>query len=487
MGDRYNEDPRTEDLAAMRAIVAEAVQHGAAGFSTSRTLMHRDKDGIPIAGSYAGRAELTAIFSGLADAGGGLFEILEDFADVEREMAWIGQLSAAFGIPVSFAFGARSESDQRKLLSWMDRINSSNVMVTAQASVKTQGALQSLRSKYHPLVGHPLWMNTLSKMPYPEMIAEMSRPETKEKMLAEESIFKGAPFADVIFNPNNMFRLMEPSGAPRYERAREHESYAALAASAKRRPLELIYDDLVAGEVIWAPLGGSTHFESKLDLLKHPHVKIGLGDGGAHLGLFQEAGCPTYMLSHYVRDRSAGPKLSLELAVKMQTSETANVFGFTDRGVLAPGKKADVNVIDLAILELSKPEIVSDLPTGAQRWMQRAKGYRWTLVSGVPTFADGSPTGALTGGLAPHPFVGQLRVRTLEQIAPESIAGPEPRSTNDINDPTALVKDADLVGGGSAMRRAFDATRAAKITALGQFLSGEMLRWGNKETQSAKL
>lgn len=222
----------------------------------------------------------------------------------------------------------------------------------------SKGSLQSLKSKYHPLVGFPSFMNHLSTLPYDRMIAEMRRPEVKKKLLAEQSIFANAPFASVIFNPMNIFPLMSDSpytvinrnsgsssggggghgagggaAVPRYERGRKTENFYAIAKARGlgEEPLSLIYDALVAGEVLWAPLGGDTNFDATLELLLHPHVKIGLGDGGAHLGLFQEAGCPTFMLAHYARDRPANKRIPLELAVKMQTSDTAAIVGLLDR------------------------------------------------------------------------------------------------------------------------------------------------------------
>lgn len=478
MGKRASETPTPADLVTIRGLVAEAVRAGAAGFSTSRTLMHRDLAGEVIAGSYANRDELTAIFAGIADGGGGLFEILEDFADVEKEMGWIGALSKAFGVPVSFAFGAHSAEDQRKLLSWMERINRDNVLITGQAAIRNQGCLQSLRSKYHPLAGHRTFVTELAGLPYAEMIARMRTAEVRRQILAEGSFFDDKPFANVIFNPANLYPLMDAGGVPRYERSSETESFEALAdAAGVEDPLALIYDALVDEQLLWAPLTGTASERRLLDLITHPHVRVGLGDGGAHLGIFQEAGCPTYMLSHYARDRTRGRRLAIEHAVKMQTSDTAAVVGLRDRGRLEVGLRADVNVIDMATLTLHPPRIVHDLPTGASRWIQTATGYRMTMVAGVPTYEHSAPTGLLPGRLVRHPLAapGVLNLRRLDQIDPAELTGPEPRSTNDL-----IVKDADLAGGGSAIKRAMEANRAAMIGQVGEFLSGELLRGGQR-------
>jgi N-acyl-D-aspartate/D-glutamate deacylase len=238
----------------------------------------------------------------------------------------------------------------------MDEINRDNVLVTGQAAARNQGSLQSLRSKYHPLAGHRTFVTELADLPFPQMIAQMRTDETRRKILAERSFFDDKPFARVIFNPANLYPLLDAAGVPRYER-RSTDSFEGLAAAAGVDPIELIYDALVNDEVLWAPLTGSASEDRLLDRLTHPHVRVGLGDGGAHLGIFQEAGCPTYLLSHYARDRTLGRKLSVEEAVKLQTHDTAGVVGLKDRGTLAVGLRADINVIDMAALRLHEPKV----------------------------------------------------------------------------------------------------------------------------------
>eukprot|EP00041_Stephanoeca_diplocostata_P019242 m.412218 g.412218 ORF g.412218 m.412218 type:complete len:435 (-) comp21250_c0_seq17:4-1308(-) len=355
------------------------MQHGAAGFSTSRTLMHRDLEGVPISGSYASREELIQIFAGMADGGGGLFEILEDFADVDREIDWMGSLSQAFRIPVSFALAAREAEDEKKLLKWMEDVNrvARTELITAQTAAKTQGSLQSLQSKYHPFAGHPTFIDQLAHLPHTALVSAMRSPKMKATLLSEPSVFADAPFARVIFNPANLFPLIDGEGVPRYERVRMQESFAALAKAQKVDAMSLIYDALVQGTVLWAPLEAATELHDKVELMLHKHVRIGLGDGGAHLGIFQEAGCPTFMIAHYARDRNFGVgRVPLERIIKMLTMDTANLCGLTDRGQIAVGQRADLNVIDLSKLNLTTPYVVDDLPNGAKRWMQSANGYK---------------------------------------------------------------------------------------------------------------
>ena len=185
-------------------------------------------------------------------------------------------------------------------------------------------------------------------------------------------------------------------------------------------------------------------------------VKVGLGDGGAHLGVFQEASCPTFMLTHYVRDRVAGERIPLAEAIRLQTMDTAHLLGMKDRGVLAVGLRADINVIDLENLKLNVPYMADDLPSKASRWMQTADGYKMTLLAGVVTFEDGQPTGALPGRLVRAPLRPHLNVTPYEQLNLDAIAGPEPKSTHD----TMLAAE-DLVGGASAMKTALNANTDA--------------------------
>ena len=239
-------------------------------------------------------------------------------------------------------------------------------------------------------------------------------------------------------------------------------------------------------------------------MLKHPNVKVGLGDGGAHLGVFQEASCPTFMLTHYVRDRH-GERIPLEEAVKLQTSDTAHLLGLKDRGVIAEGLRADINIIDhgepgrlptvaalqttllaglrfhtshpcvAENLKLNPPFMADDLPTGASRWLQTADGYLMTLVAGQVTFENGVSTGSLPGRLVRSPLRPHLSVTRFEDIDPQAIAGPEPHSTAD-----TMLEPEDLVGGASAVATAVRTTnnmrRAEGTTAFGDFLSGKMLR-----------
>jgi N-acyl-D-aspartate/D-glutamate deacylase len=371
MGDRVLEAATEADCSRMRGLVTEALEAGAFGLSTSRTLLHRDPAGNAIPGTYASRQELTQLMAGMADAGGGFFEMIDDMADEDVEFDWIGRLSKAFRIPVSFAIATADPARRAKQLQCVRKANLEGACVSAQSSLKTQGVLQSLHSKYHPFIGHPTYEQQLAALPYADRLAAMRRPAMRAQLLAEESAFSDAPFWRTICHPANLYLLCpRGDGTPQYERDPATDSMAARAAKgvgiglaaavmgpaaadaspgekpsppapsapsaalgdgrAQAAAMALIYDALVFDEeVLFAPLGSPMQ-QANLDLLSDPLVKIGLGDGGAHLGIFQESACPTFMLAHYVRDRdpgTQGPRLPLQTAVKWQTRDTAEVVG----------------------------------------------------------------------------------------------------------------------------------------------------------------
>eukprot|EP00040_Diaphanoeca_grandis_P044093 m.11254 g.11254 ORF g.11254 m.11254 type:complete len:668 (+) comp8728_c0_seq1:47-2050(+) len=498
--DRCHGPATDNDLVKMRTVVADAIRFGAAGVSTSRTLMHRDVDSNIIPGTYALRNELIALYSGMADAGGGLFEILEDFADMGRELDWIKCLSLAFHIPASIAFPGNSAKQRTQLCNFLESTNAQSTrcseegndrkieLMTAQSSLKHQGSLQQIGAPYHPLLGYSYFQRHLAHLPRPEQLRQLKDPNVKKKILSQKSVFDGTPFAKAMFSPSNLFPLVPPcanNDRPLYERDHSRESFAALAEhlqnvdadECSEDAMSLVYDALADGHVLWSPLTGHANLDDRVELFNHPHVKVGLGDGGAHLGILQEASGPTYMISHFVRDRTCGEKISIERAVYLQTLDTSRVMGLRDRGVIKIGMRADLNVIDMNKLELKKPEFRKDLPAGGGRWYQDADGYVLTMVKGVITFRMGVPTGALPGGLVR----GQLRhqlcnlVRTREQIPDAELEGPEPVSTHDI------VEDKLLKGGASALARA---AKANMLSQVGDFLSGTLR---TKAQQLAKL
>lgn len=483
--ERCHDKPERKDLVKMRHLVAEAIRAGALGISTSRTLLHRDLQGVVIPGSYAGRAELCALMSGLSDGGGGLFEILDDFADLKIEMEWIGAVCKAFRCKVSIALGVGDAKARKVLLNWMTEVNREVGvdLISAQSAIRRQGCLQSLDSQYHPFVGHPIFQKELAGLPLKQRMKKMRKPEMKRRILEIDNQLWGKPFAAVIWNPENLYFMCNHHGVPTYERYKS-ENVASIAEQKDVSPYSIIYDHLSQGGVLWAPLTGlrqtfseeNPMLDEMVDIITKPHVHIGLGDGGAHLQIFQEASCPTFAVAHYSRDRTHGPKIPLERVVKMLSSDTANLVGMHDRGKLHVGMRADINIIDFKRLKVCEPYIANDLPTGAKRWVQRAEGYVMTLCKGVVTYENGTFTGNLPGRLVKSPLRDKLDVRTVEQIGSVLLSMiPEPRSTHD-----TLVRDADLKGGASATVRALNKNMADLVSAAGDFFSGKMVKGVSK-------
>jgi N-acyl-D-aspartate/D-glutamate deacylase len=250
---------------------------------------------------------------------------------------------------------------------------------------------------------HPSYQD-IAGLPLAERVRRMRDPEVRRAILAER-VQLDFPLADLVFRGfHKMFPLGDP---PDYEPTPD-ASVAAIAEREGRTPEEVAYDMLLrrdGQELLYLPLLNYSQFDFEpiREMLLDPHTVIGLGDGGAHCGIIADASAPTYLLTHWVRDRRRGPRLPLEHIVRRQTMETARLYGFDDRGVLAPGMKADVNVIDLDALALRPPEMVFDLPGNGRRLIQRVTGYRATVKNGAVVFENGEPTGALPGSLVRGP------------------------------------------------------------------------------------
>jgi N-acyl-D-aspartate/D-glutamate deacylase len=260
--------------------------------------------------------------------------------------------------------------------------------------------LFGLQSSLHPFISHPTYRRELAHLALGERVARLRQPEVRTRLLAEEPEIAHPIARALISNWPFIFPLGDP---PDYEPAPE-TSVAATAAREGRRPEEVAYDWLLAGDgrqFLFAPLANYVdgNFDALRAMMLHPRTVLGLSDGGAHCGLICDASMPTYLLTHWARDRRRGERIPLEQAVRLQTGNTAAVWGFGDRGTIEPGKKADLNLIDLDALRLRAPEMVFDLPAGGRRLVQRVEGYRATIVSGTVTFENGEPTGERPGTL----------------------------------------------------------------------------------------
>jgi N-acyl-D-aspartate/D-glutamate deacylase len=399
MGDRgadHEQRPSEADISRMAQLAREAVEAGAFGFSTSRTVLHRTRDGEPTPSLSADRDELVGIAQGLRAAGKGVLQAVADFFDMEAEFAVLAAMAEQSGRPLSITVLDRKESsgDWQDLLGLIQRANDAGLVVRGQVAPRPVGLLMGLEGTAQPFAKSPTYQS-LAQLTLGERVARMRRPEVREKILGELTAqsLMGTPLA-------NVYLLGDP---PDYE-PDPSTSLAALARERGVSPLEIALDALTAGdgrELLFVPVMNYAqgHLDSTREMLLHPLTVPGLGDAGAHCSLISDGSFPTSLVTHWGRDRSRGERLPLEWLFKAQTRDTAELVGLRDRGLLAPGMKADVNVIDWDQLAAGKPEMVADLPAGGKRLIQRARGYRYTLVSGEIVMQDGEHTGALPGVL----------------------------------------------------------------------------------------
>ena len=410
MGDRggHNAEATPDEIEAMAKVVREAVEAGAVGFSTTRTLLHRAKDGELAAGTTASAAELIGIGRALGDAGAGVFELASDMFDPDGEFAWMRTIARETGRPVTFNClqdDLRPEH-WRRLVELADEATADGARIVPQVAGRPASVLFGWDSTAHPFVFHETW-RTLADLPRADRQARLRDPEVREAMVTERVEVPGLA-AFITSAWHKLFPLGDP---PEYEPGPER-SVQAIAAREDRTPQEVTYDLMMADDgrgLLYIPLLGYAHgdFDALHEMLVHPGSVLGLGDGGAHCGLLCDASLPTYMLTHWVRDRSRGARLGLEQAVHMQTRSTASLYGFDDRGLLAPGYLADLNVIDLDALAIDAPTMVYDLPAGGRRLVQRARGYGATVKRGVVVREDDESTGERPGvllrGAQPEP------------------------------------------------------------------------------------
>lgn len=402
MGERGadNEEATAQDIAAMAAIVEEALRAGAVGFSTTRTVLHRAKDGQLAAGTTASVDELLGIGDALGAAGTGVFEVASDMIDPASEFEWMAEVSRRSGRPVTFGCLQNDlwPEQWRELLERSAAANVAGARIVAQVAGRPACLLFGFSSSVHPFITHRAY-RAIAELPLPERVARLRTQEVRDAILGER-IERSGFGAYLLSSFQKLFPLGDP---PDYEPAPE-QSVAAIAARQGRTPEEVTYDLMLqrdGTELLYFPLLGYTDgdFDALGEMLGRDDTVLGLGDGGAHCGVLCDASLPSYMLTHWVRDRTRGPRFGLEQVVAMQTRRTADLYGFGDRGVVAPGYRADLNVIDLDALAIAPPEMVHDLPAGGRRLIQRARGYAATVCGGVPVRIDDEATGERPGVL----------------------------------------------------------------------------------------
>ena len=410
MGERgaRNEAATAEDIQAMRAIVLEAIRAGALGFSTSRTMGHRAIDGELVPGTFAAEDELFGIGSALGEAGAGVFELAplgsagEMLEDAWQEVDWMRRLSAAIDRPVSYVLLQADDDPElwRKQLAASLEACAEGARLFPQIAGRPTGILSGHHTTLCLFSEFPAYAALRERCPSPtELAAALADPEVRR------SIVSWTPTSpDVATAMTKAYeRTFLLGNPPDYEPGPER-SLAGVAAASGRSPLEVAYDEMArdGGQgLLYIPIlnyatGDLDHVR---EMMLHPQGLLGLADGGAHTGTICDASMPTFMLTHWTRDRSRGDLLPLEYVVRKQTHDTARLYGMTDRGTVEPGALADFNLIDYDALTLGAPFVTNDLPAGGRRLLQKASGYVATIKAGTVTFEHGEPTGALPGRL----------------------------------------------------------------------------------------
>ena len=398
-----------EEVTLMAKLAAAAVRAGALGFSTSRTLNHKSIDG-ELTPSYDVRAdELVAIAAAIGETGTGVLQVVTDFPDPTEEFALLRRMVTESGRPlsVSLAQGGLSvsvrgaEQLHRRVLGMLEQAWADGLPIRAQVAARAIGLILGLDNTLHPFMVNPVWRR-LAELPAPEQAARMHEPALRVEILAAQTntADRGRLGGGLIHSYELMYELGDP---PNYEPP-PSATIAVRAVAAGISPVELAYDILAGGGLLY--VAAINYQDGNLnavhEMLTHPHTLPGLSDGGAHVGTICDGSFPSTLLQHWTRDRS-GARLELPFVIQRQARDTARAVGLLDRGVLAPGYRADLNVIDRDRMRLHRPQTRHDLPAGGRRMVQRVDGYRHTFVAGQETYADGEATDALPGRLIRGP------------------------------------------------------------------------------------
>jgi N-acyl-D-aspartate/D-glutamate deacylase len=402
MGERgARRDPSTDDdNKAMAKLAREAVRAGALGFSTSRTLNHRTSTGDFTPTLKAGEDELTAIADAMHGTGRSVLQFVLDLSTLDEDLPMMLRVADNTKCPITFSI-TQNDKAPRRWRQTLDTINAAagrGLSITAQIAARPVGLLLGLELSRNPFQTHPSYRE-IAKLPLAERVARLRQPELRAAILSENATATDDP---LFFRPNydKMYLLGDP---PDYEQPPE-KTLGAQARREGRKPEELAYDAMLTDEgrgMLYVPFlnYADGNLDATREMLCDPRSVPGLSDGGAHCGIICDASFPTYLLTHWTRDRSRGEKLSIPFVVAVQSRKTALSVGLTDRGLIAPGYKADVNVIDYDRLHLYPPKVHYDLPVGGRRLLQQVDGYDATIVSGVVTQRGGAATGAHPGQL----------------------------------------------------------------------------------------
>ena len=393
MGDRCYDDATVDDITAMASITRSAMAAGALGFSTSRFYGHLDKAGNHVPGTNATADEIMGIGEAIAELDHGTMEIISDHLDSPDEQYWIEHIARQTGRPVT-ALVASNVSE--KVWELADRLNAAGVEFRPQVGARPASVLMTLEGTVNPMRQFPSF-GEIKELSFDEQRKKLLSPEFRARILADEP--KVSRYTDtnkMISSWDKMFVLPHDlSYEPGYV-----DSLAGIAEAKGCDVREALMDAMAGGRPLLYLVGD---YPGDLELqrirIEQPTSVFGLSDGGAHCGVLCDASVPTYMLAYMTRDRTKGPKLGLEFTVHKMTQDTAELYGLNDRGVIAAGYRADLNVIDFDSLSLEDPHIVWDLPAGGKRLVQRARGYTATICRGEVTYENGEHTGAMPGRL----------------------------------------------------------------------------------------
>ena len=408
MGDRgaANEAATPEDIAAMSVIVEAGLRAGALGFSTSRTPLHRSLSGELVPGTHAGADELLGIADALARVGHGVFQFAPDHIDVPTtEMPWMRELARRTGRTVSVNLNQPNSAPDlwREVLGLLDESRAEGLDIVAQVAGRVVGLLMCLEGSFNPLDFHPAY-GPYSALPLDERVRALQQGDLREALRVEPD--DGGLFRKVVLDSVGSWWAVD-DGDIDYEPEAD-DSIAAVARRTGAHPIDLIVDQLCAHDghgMILTPFFNYAYgdLSFQYEAHQHPSTRMGLADAGAHCRVICDGGTPTFMLTHWTRDRRRGPRLPLEHVVRRQTRQTAELYALRDRGLVAPGLRADLNLIDYDRLTFGPPRMAYDLPGGARRLVQKADGYVATFVNGVQTVADDEFTGELPGRLIRGP------------------------------------------------------------------------------------
>ena len=402
-----NEPATDADIDAMSALVQEALRAGALGFSTSRTPLHRSKDGELVPGTTADERELLGIGEAIKRAGHGVFQFAPEHARLPvDEWPWMRRLAALTGQPVSVNLNQPDQAPEawREVLTLLDQAHADGLPLYAQVAGRTIGILYCLHGSVHPLLFHPAYTE-VAHLPMHERLVALAEPERRRRIIHEVPADGGLFTKVVLDNLHKVWPVAD--GAIDYEPSAD-QSVAAVAARTGVPPMQVVLDQLTAHDgngMIYAPFFNYSYGDLSMTYAatNHPYTRMGLSDAGAHCGAICDGGTPTFMLTHWARDRTRGPKFALEYIVQRQTSQTAQLYGLSDRGLVAPGLRADLNVIDFHGLTFDAPRMAFDLPAHGRRLVQRASGYAATFVAGIQTVDHDQFTGALPGQMIRGP------------------------------------------------------------------------------------